>query len=119
MEDGLPDNVRDFKLDTRFINRREVAHLYDDPDAPPSSPRREEYWKKEKRIGGGGQGEVHLQKCTSGGRTYTHRAVKVIPIRESGIKRRFLRELETITKFSHPRVRGCGDPVSRDSEAVQ
>jgi hypothetical protein len=31
--------------------------------------------------------------------------VKVIPIREGGGKRRFLRELETIIKFSHPRVR--------------
>jgi hypothetical protein len=27
--------------------------------------------------------------------------------------------LEIITKFSHPRVRGHGDPVSRHSQAVQ
>lgn len=105
MEDSLPDIVRDYKIETRFISRREVAHVYDDPNAPPSSQQYEEYWKSEKRpIGSGGQGQVYLQKCFGGRQIGAVRAVKVIPFEGAGGKRRYLRELEAIIKFSHPRV---------------
>ncbi|KAH7161168.1 kinase-like domain-containing protein, partial [Dactylonectria macrodidyma] len=75
MEDELPDHVRDYKLEATFPKKREIVHFYDDPDAPPSSQRRLECWKSDKRpIGRGGQGQVFLQTCTSGSRHYTHRA---------------------------------------------
>ncbi|KAH7162374.1 kinase-like domain-containing protein [Dactylonectria estremocensis] len=102
MENNLLRHVRDYKLETRFPKKREVIHIYDDPDAPPSSQQRLECWKSEKRpIGVGGQGEVFLQTCTSGGRHYTHRAVKMIRLQDGGARRRYIRELETIAKFSH------------------
>ena len=106
MEDDLPAHVRDYRLETHSPKKRVVVHVYDDPDAPPSAPRRSEWWKSEKRpIGSGGQGQVFLQTCTSGGRLYTHRAVKVIPLQQGSARQRYLRELQTIVKFSHDRVR--------------
>ncbi|KAL6406336.1 CAMK protein kinase [Ilyonectria robusta] len=106
MEDELPDYVRDYKLETTFPKKREVVHIYDDPDAPPSSQRRLECWKRDKRpIGRGGQGQVFLQTCINGSRHYTHRAVKTIPLQDGGGRRRYIRELETIVKFSHDKVR--------------
>ncbi|KAH6870970.1 kinase-like domain-containing protein [Thelonectria olida] len=102
MEDELPDHVRDYKLETTFPRKREIVHIYNDTNAPPSSQRRFEHWKSDKRpIGRGGQGRVFLQTCTSGGRYYTHRAVKIIPLQDGGGRRRYIRELETIVKFSH------------------
>ncbi|KAH6889844.1 kinase-like domain-containing protein [Thelonectria olida] len=102
MEDNLLRHVRDYKLETRFPKKREIVHIYDDPDAPPSSQQRLECWKSDKKpIGCGGQGKVFLQTCTSGSRHYTHRAVKVIPLQDGGGRRRYIRELETIVKFSH------------------
>jgi hypothetical protein len=106
MEEELPDHVRDYKLETKFPSKREIVHIYDDPDSPPSSQRRLECWKSDKLpIGRGGQGKVFLQTCTSGGRHYTHRAVKIIPLQDSGGRRRYIRELEAIIKFSHDKVR--------------
>lgn len=106
MEHELPDYVRDYKLETTFPKKCEVVHIYDDPDAPPSSQRRLECWKRDKwLIGRGGQGQVFLQTCINGSRHYTHRAVKIIPLQDGGGRRRYIRELETIVKFSHDKVR--------------
>jgi hypothetical protein len=105
MENSLPDLLRDYKLETRF-HKHHIIHIFDDPDAPPSSQQRLEYWENEKRpIGRGGQGLVFLQTCTSGSRNHTQRAVKMIPLQYSGGRRRYIRELETIIKFSHDKVR--------------
>ncbi|KAK4059481.1 hypothetical protein Trihar35433_10757 [Trichoderma harzianum] len=102
MDDDLPGHVRDFKLATEFRKRRQTVHFYNDPDAPPSSESRSEFWRREKRpIGQGGQGKVYLQTCTHGGRHYTQRAVKVIPLQAVSGRRRYVGELETIIKFSH------------------
>ncbi|KAI8650992.1 Protein kinase domain-containing protein [Fusarium keratoplasticum] len=99
MDDNLSDLVRDSKLRTRY-EKPHTIHLFDDPDAPPFSARRREQWKKDRTIGHGGQGRVVLQTCTGGSRGYTQRAVKMIPLQEGG-RRRYLRELEAILKFSH------------------
>ncbi|KAJ3459828.1 hypothetical protein MRS44_015901 [Fusarium solani] len=99
MDDNLSDLVRDSKLRTRY-EKPHTIHLFDDPDSPPFSARRREQWKKDRTIGHGGQGRVVLQTCTGGSRGYTQRAVKMIPLQEGG-RRRYLRELEAILKFSH------------------
>ncbi|WKT53720.1 Ankyrin repeat [Fusarium oxysporum f. sp. vasinfectum] len=120
MENSLPDLLRDYKLETRF-HKRHIIHIFDDPDAPPSSQQRLEYWENEKRpIGRGGQGRVFLQTCTSGSRSYTQRAVKMIPFHYDGGRRRYIRELETIIKFSHDKyskyfAKTLGWYESRDS----
>ncbi|KAH7109723.1 kinase-like domain-containing protein [Dactylonectria estremocensis] len=124
MADDLPDLLRDYKLETRFPRKRRIIHIYDDPDAPPSSQQREEYWKSEKRpIGRGGQGRVFLQTCTSGSRRYTQRAVKIIPLQNGGGRRRYIRELETIIKFSHDKyskyvAKSLGWYESKDSLCI-
>ena len=104
----MPYHVRVSKLNTRF-HKKYVIHTHDDPDAPPSSQPREEYWKSEKwPIGSGGQGRVFLQTCTSGSRSYATRAVKEIPLQEGSGRLRYIRELDAITRFSHERV--CAHP---------
>lgn len=106
----LPEIVRDFQLAIHCISKRGVTHVCDDPDAPPSSQRHLERWSSEKRpIGGGGQGRVFLQKC-SNSNSGSHRAVKEIPLQEGNKKRQYyLRELETMARFSHSRVRSRRD----------
>ncbi|RSM15123.1 hypothetical protein CDV31_005057 [Fusarium ambrosium] len=99
MDDSVNDLLRDYRLQTRF-DKSHTIHFFDDPDAPPSSPQRQEHWKKSRTLGHGGQGRVVLQTCTGGSRGYTQRAVKMIPLQEDG-RQRYLRELETIIKFSH------------------
>ncbi|UPL00158.1 hypothetical protein LCI18_011092 [Fusarium solani-melongenae] len=99
MDNNLSDLIRDYKLWTRF-EKPHTIHLFNDPDAPPSSPQRLEQWKKNRTLGHGGQGRVVLQTCTRGSRGYAQRAVKMIPLKEGG-RREYLRELEAIIKFSH------------------
>ncbi|KAL6922519.1 hypothetical protein FSST1_006545 [Fusarium sambucinum] len=100
MDDNLPDVVRDYKL-TTWYDGNVTIHLHDDPDAPPSSPPRQERWKKVRTLGHGGQGDIVLETCIDGGRNFTQRAVKKIRFQDSDSKRRYQRELATIVKFSH------------------
>lgn len=106
MDDQLSDAVRDYQLSTqRGKNRRYVVHVIRDPDLPPSAPPRSESWKSSKvPIGRGGQGKVFLQTCIGGVRHYHQRAVKVIPYADDESKRRYMRELETLVRFSHEKV---------------
>ncbi|KAF4494612.1 het-s domain containing protein [Fusarium agapanthi] len=104
MDEAVSDIVRDYKLVTQQEGTFTI-HVHDDPDAPPSSPQRKEVWKKKCNIGRGGQGEVLLQTCVTGGRHYSDRAVKKIWLQRSNScsKRRYQRELAAIFKFSHER----------------
>jgi hypothetical protein len=113
MEDDLARAVRANRLITSFPRKYELIHLIDDPDAPPATPRREEHWRTEKRaVGRGGQGQVFLQTCITGGRFHTQRAVKKIPIaQESGGRKRYMRELRAITRFSRTNVRKNNPPL--------
>ncbi|KAK0722599.1 kinase-like domain-containing protein [Lasiosphaeria miniovina] len=116
--------LKTIELNLGFPKKRVVVHLYDGPDAPPSSPRRLEYWKSEKQpIGYGSQGRVFLQKCISGSRLYTQRAVKMIPLQEGNGRRRYVRELQIVIKFSHDRysryfVKSLGWYLSDDSLCI-
>lgn len=101
------DALRDYELETqRGSSRPHVTHIIHDPDLPLSAPPRLESWESAKHpIAAGGQGNVYVQKCTGGGRRHTHRALKVIRCREGrDWKGRYLRELETMARFSHDKV---------------
>lgn len=109
MADQLPDILLDFQLETTKggSSRRRVAHIVHDPDLPPSAAPRLEIWESAKRaIGRGGQGDVLLQTCTSDGpRCDAARVIKVIRCFDDEGRRRYVRELETMVRFSHDKVR--------------
>ncbi|SPJ83642.1 uncharacterized protein FTOL_10158 [Fusarium torulosum] len=102
MEEHFSDIVRDFKLVTNYSGNL-IVHHYNDPDAPPSAPQRQEHWREEEGIGSGGQGTVWLQTCVRGSRHFTKRAVKKILVRNGDSRRSYERELVAIVKFSHDR----------------
>ncbi|KAF4959483.1 hypothetical protein FGADI_1704 [Fusarium gaditjirri] len=100
MDGSLSDLVRDYKLTTRYESAFTI-HFHSDPDTPPSAPYRQERWKKLRTLGYGGQGDVILQACTDGSRSFTERAVKRIRLESEYSKQHYRRELESIFKFSH------------------
>lgn len=106
MPDQLSELLRDYQLETRFgKSRHDVTHVVHDPDLPPSAPPLLDRWESHKEvIGSGGQGKVFLQSCTSGGRRDAQRALKIIRCHGDDGKRRYLRELETMVRFSHEKV---------------
>ncbi|KAF6518632.1 hypothetical protein HZS61_017006 [Fusarium oxysporum f. sp. conglutinans] len=102
MEEQFSDIVRDFKLVTKH-NGNLIVHLYNDPDAHPSAPQRQEHWREEERIDGGSQGTVWLQTCVRGSRHFTKRAVKKFLVGNRDSRLSYERELVAIVKFSHDR----------------
>ncbi|QGI88024.1 hypothetical protein CEK25_002980 [Fusarium fujikuroi] len=100
MDGSLSDLVNDYRLTTHYEDGHTI-HFHRDPDTPPSSPYRKEYWEKVRTLGHGGQGDILLQTCTAGGRTITDRAVKRIRLDSEHSKRYYKLELESIVKFSH------------------
>ena len=103
----VPDLVRDSELDVELRDGYTV-HAYFESSHSSRQPavRREETWKQERLIGGGAFGSVWLETCTSGKQKGAVRAVKKISVRQ--INNRdvvYTRELEAITRFSHPKVR--------------
>ena len=100
----LPAFVRNYQLETRFLDGGVVEHSYDDPDAPPGSPLQLENWESGRLLGTGGQGQVFFQRCITEGRTHIFRAVKKMPLHGDKRTRRYPRELESIVRFSHQRV---------------
>lgn len=103
MEEHFSDIVRDFKLVTRH-NGNLIVHLYNDPDAHPSAPQRQEHWREEESIDSGSQGAVWLQTCVRGSRHFTKRAVKKFLVGNRDSRLSYERELVAIVKFSHDRV---------------
>jgi|SRR5579871_6579954 len=112
----LPDLVRDSQLDVELRDGYTV-HVYFESSlsSRQRAIRREEIWKQDKQIGGGGFGSVWLEKCTSGKQEGAVRAVKKIAVRQINRDAVYIRELEAITKFSHPKVsrlrNSCGSLV--------
>lgn len=102
----IPDIVRDFELQTRFLpDCSDTIHTYHESDL--ASGRRlvvrEEHWRRQREIGSGTYGNVWLERCIKGGRSGVKvRAVKQLPTAYSDID--YHRELEAITRFSHPKV---------------
>jgi hypothetical protein len=100
----LPDLVRDSRLETT-LRSKYTSHVYHeaDPSSRQRTVERREYWKREKRIGRGGFGLVWLERCVKGKLGVEVRAVKQFP--KPNKTKDYIRELEAIAKFSHPRVR--------------
>lgn len=107
MNREIPKLVLDFQLESNSgASRRRVTHLVHDPSLPPFADPTAETWESARRaIGRGGQGEVLLQTCTSNGpRLNNVRALKVVRCLDGDERRRQIRELETMVRFSHERV---------------
>jgi hypothetical protein len=102
----LLDLVEDSKLHAKFVDDVTTVHTYIEPDGFRRRIHREEYWRRERRIGQGGFGQVQLERCVQGKKQGATRAVKILykPLNPSS-RANFTRELEAIAKFSHERVR--------------
>lgn len=114
MDVNLPKLLLDYRLETKKgASRRRVTQVVHDPDLPPFAAPTLESWESSKKIlGRGGQGEVLLQKCISGPRCNSMRALKVIRCFDDGARRRHVRELETMVRFSHERVRTLANDMA-------
>ena len=60
-------------------------------------------WRRVRKLGAGGFGEVWLEECFAGPDTGSVRAVKQMPKNPTHVS--YLRELEAIAKFSQEKVR--------------
>jgi hypothetical protein len=111
----ISDLIRDSRLDTYFLPdcTVETVHTYRESDTTGQRRvvNRSEHWQRQIRIGGGGFGNVWLEKCIRGGhldgpiRDGTLRAVKQMTVDSRYGSIDYNRELEAMAKFSHKRVR--------------
>src|ERR1700743_1618145 len=103
----LPDLVRDSQLDTGFRNGYTVHTIFEsNASSRQRAIPREEYWKVERHVGGGGFGSIWLERCIHGTRNGNVREVKKIALGRQGLKDvTCIRELEAAAKFSQPKVR--------------
>jgi len=101
---ALSDLVRHFKIETVVSNDCTQHVLYiSGTSAHERRVRREETWVREDILGQGAYGTVHLERCDQEERKL--RAVKVVKkCLISGDELDYGRELEAVTKFSHPKV---------------
>ncbi|RSM03833.1 hypothetical protein CDV31_010299 [Fusarium ambrosium] len=113
MDDSLPDLVRDWELDTKFVSDKQTIHTtyVSDPARGRWRSAEEEVWDQTSMLGRGSFGVVSLQKCTSGPNSGNVRAVKEIQVTLDRSLDKFLsREISAIVKFSHKRFRECFVP---------
>ncbi|KAJ5278432.1 hypothetical protein N7524_004585 [Penicillium chrysogenum] len=64
---SVPDWVLDSKLETHFLpgSKHEIVHTYYEQESLSQRPiKKSEHWQRESKIGGGGFGEVWLERCT-------------------------------------------------------
>src|SRR5262249_56477979 len=99
----LPDLVRDSQLRAEFRDGCTV-HEYLESSLASRTVLRKETWKQERQVGGGAFGSIWLERCTSGKQKDTVRAVKKIVVRHNARDTAYIRELDAIAKFSHPKV---------------
>jgi hypothetical protein len=102
----LPDLVQDSRLDVEIHDGCAVQIYFEaDAESQDRPKPKMEVWSQVKQIGGGGFGSVWLEKCTSGRQEGATRAVKRLAIKQTGLRdASYVRELETIAKFSQERV---------------
>jgi hypothetical protein len=98
----LSDDSLRYQLETEEgANQSCVTHIFSS-DSPP----RHEKWESDKKaIGKGGQGVVVLQRCTSLEAPHEAvRAVKVLSCSEDDERKRYVREVAAMVRFSHKGV---------------
>ncbi|EPS43108.1 hypothetical protein H072_2887 [Dactylellina haptotyla CBS 200.50] len=102
MSGDLPTIVDGSKIKTEVRRGGIFIHRYTVRNGETKSQK--EYWRTEKRLGGGAYGTVYLQKRFKGAcKGPGVRALKIIPQDERARERiNWVRELETIMEFSHP-----------------
>ncbi|KAI8725513.1 Protein kinase domain-containing protein [Fusarium sp. LHS14.1] len=102
----LPDLVEDAKIEADFLDSCTRHVVYEAGGSPSSRPlRKEERWRRQLILGQGGYGTVHLEKCITGNDNRL-RAVKEL-VKDTGLGNDWIRELEAVFKFSHPKYRHC------------
>ncbi|PTB47211.1 hypothetical protein M441DRAFT_127916 [Trichoderma asperellum CBS 433.97] len=103
-ESGLSDIVRDWKIETEVYDAY-IKHIFYESgsSARERHIRKEEKWKRQKRLGQGGYGTVYLEKCVQGDKQEKLRAVKMIKSQDF----KYSRELDAIIKFSHYKYAHC------------
>jgi hypothetical protein len=94
------DLIKDSKLETEFHDKY-TSHIFHEATSRQRKLRRE-YWTREQYIARGGFGKVWRERCVRGHGKGEVRAVKQVP--RPAKAKDYLRELEAIAKFSHPRV---------------
>lgn len=100
----IPDLVQVSKLETQLHSDPEYTqHVHYVSGSTPRqrSVRKEERWKRERRLGRGSFGIVWLERCIQGDSEGKVRAVKEVQKFESSD---YYRELEAIALFSHNKV---------------
>ncbi|KAL4883526.1 kinase-like domain-containing protein [Aspergillus karnatakaensis] len=106
----ITELVEDSRLIARFYNDY-VGHEVSDTSNPTRQRKKEERWRRERRLGRGAYGDVWLERCAStngngiGNGNATEqklRAVKEISKKET----EYQRELYALVKFSQPKYDG-------------
>ncbi|KAM3512877.1 hypothetical protein MY11210_003507 [Beauveria gryllotalpidicola] len=101
----LPDIVADAKLEAE-VHSKYTKHFYNSSTPTTRQRCREEKWVRDKELGRGAFGVVHLERCEDRIGTAL-RAVKRISKIIHGHKVDYKRELEAVMKFSHAKYRHC------------
>jgi hypothetical protein len=102
---GPSDLVQDSRLDTTIRQDGITVHTYLEAEGIVRQKRSKEYWERERRIGRGGFGQVHLQKCIGGKSEGRLRAVKILDKpSKPAVQKDLHAELEALAKFSRERV---------------
>ena len=100
----IPDLVKLSKLETQFhLDPDYTQHItyVSESGKGRNTVRREERWKRKKKLGRGAYGIVWLEQCVLGEKRDELRAVKEVQKYGSGD---FNRELEAVALFSHTKV---------------
>ncbi|KAH7266020.1 kinase-like domain-containing protein [Fusarium solani] len=104
----LPDHVRDAKIETDFLDSCTRHVVYEAEPSPSSrSLRREERWQRESLLGRGTFGMVHLERCITGNDNKVRAVKEIMKGIIVGVEDDWIRELDAVFKFSHPKYRHC------------
>ncbi|KAI1452649.1 kinase-like domain-containing protein [Annulohypoxylon moriforme] len=106
---SLPDIVRDSRLDTEIFGSYTQHIVYvSGSSARERHVRKEERWVRDRFLGQGAYGTVHLERSEQKDGVTRLRAVKQIKkFSVAGKELEYMRELEAISKFSHSRYSHC------------
>ena len=101
---SIPDLIKLSKLETEFHSEpdyvQHVEYVFGS-NTERKKVRKEERWKRKRRLGRGGYATVWLEQCIDGDKKEKLRAVKEIP-KIGSID--YNKELEAIALFSHSKV---------------
>ncbi|EGX96408.1 protein kinase, putative [Cordyceps militaris CM01] len=103
---SLPDIVRDAKIEAE-IYPNQTKNIFYISTRSVRKKRIEELWVRDRELGRGGYGIVHLERCKTDGRTKVRAVKQIRKAAVPGQEFDYLRELEAVMKFSHPKYQHC------------